>query len=124
MILGPLGHDYIVTYDSAAPMYDGAERAGIAADHRGMVRFETPAAPGFRMVMGALIRHADEARLAMRQRQADAAMSKGNGVRLLPRAVVPHLPFGAGQNDLCPVDEPSVFRVVGAPKEMGLLTRS
>lgn len=41
--LGLLGSDYIVAQQSAAPTYDETERAAIAADHCGMVRFETDA---------------------------------------------------------------------------------
>ncbi|KAK1753585.1 hypothetical protein QBC47DRAFT_46215 [Echria macrotheca] len=68
-----LGRDYIVAQDSAAPVHDDTERAGIAADHRGMVKFETPTSQGFRMVMDALSRYCEEAPLAIRQRHASAA---------------------------------------------------
>ncbi|KAK4155051.1 protein SERAC1, partial [Chaetomidium leptoderma] len=71
--LGPLGSDYIVTHESAAPAYDETERAAIAADHRGMVRFETPSSQGFRMVVDALIRYCDDAAEVVGQRRADAA---------------------------------------------------
>ncbi|KAG7285518.1 hypothetical protein NEMBOFW57_010147 [Staphylotrichum longicolle] len=45
--LGPLGRDYVVPHASAAPLHDETERAAIAADHRGLVRFEAPTEQGF-----------------------------------------------------------------------------
>ena len=53
--------DYIVTEASAAPMLDDTERSGIAADHRGMCRFDTNDAAGFRTVVAALRRYAYDA---------------------------------------------------------------
>ncbi|KAL8874178.1 MAG: hypothetical protein Q9174_000444 [Haloplaca sp. 1 TL-2023] len=53
--------DYIVTEASAAPMLDDTERSGIAADHRGMCRFDAKDAPGFRTVVAALRRYAHDA---------------------------------------------------------------
>ncbi|KAH8911297.1 hypothetical protein BR93DRAFT_965102 [Coniochaeta sp. PMI_546] len=74
---GRLGSAYIVTRESAAPTYDDTERAAIAADHRGMVRFETPKSQGFRLVADALIRYCDDAPDVIRQRCLDAARSLG-----------------------------------------------
>ncbi len=54
-------NDYIVSQTSAAPVHDNTERAGIAADHSSMVKFEDPSCQGFRLVMDALIRYSDEA---------------------------------------------------------------
>ena len=54
-------NDYIVSQTSAAPVHDNTERAGIAADHSGMVKFEDPSCQGFRLVMDALLRYSDEA---------------------------------------------------------------
>jgi len=68
-----LGHDYIVTQESAAPVYDDTERAGIAADHQGMIRFETPSSQGFLMVVDALSRYCDDAPGVIEQRRASAA---------------------------------------------------
>jgi protein SERAC1 len=49
--------DYIVTEASAAPILDNTERCGIAADHSGMCKFESPGCQGFRDVVAALKRH-------------------------------------------------------------------
>lgn len=63
-----LGRDFIVPTDSAAPLYDNTERAGIAADHSGLVKFEDPASPGFQLVVGALMRYCEDAPDAVEQR--------------------------------------------------------
>lgn len=63
-----LGKDYIVPSDSAAPIYDDTERAGIDADHSGLVKFESPTSPGFQMVMNTIMRYCAEAAGMMRQR--------------------------------------------------------
>ncbi|GAB1317903.1 DUF676 domain-containing protein [Madurella fahalii] len=100
--LGRLGRVYVVTHESAAPTYDETERAAIAADHRGMVRFDNPESQGFRMVMDALLRYCDEAPSVIRQRCVDAARSLGlersrEATETLrrnfhPREVAPHVP--------------------------------
>ena len=54
-------NDYIVDETSAAPILDNTERSGIAADHRGMCRFERKDSPGFRTVIAALRRYCQEA---------------------------------------------------------------
>ncbi|KAH6620692.1 hypothetical protein B0J18DRAFT_430434 [Chaetomium sp. MPI-SDFR-AT-0129] len=71
---------FIVPPTSAAPPQDdGAERAGIAADHRGMVRFETPADQGFRMVADALVRYCADAVEKMGGAGGGAAAASGKG---------------------------------------------
>ncbi|KAF2266734.1 ribonuclease-like protein p/mrp subunit [Lojkania enalia] len=52
---------YIVEEDSAAPILDNTERAGLPYDHKSMVRFESCSAPGYRLVVAALIRYSKEA---------------------------------------------------------------
>ncbi|KAK4142756.1 uncharacterized protein C8A04DRAFT_12909 [Dichotomopilus funicola] len=53
---------FIVPHTSAVPPHDNdAERAGIVADHRGMVRFETPDDQGFQLVVDALGRYCFDA---------------------------------------------------------------
>jgi hypothetical protein len=49
--------DYIVEETSAAPILDNTERSGIAADHRGMVKFHTNTEQGFRTAVAALRRY-------------------------------------------------------------------
>jgi hypothetical protein len=53
--------EYIVDETSAAPILDNTERCGIAADHRGMCRFERNTSQGFRTVVAALRRYGQEA---------------------------------------------------------------
>lgn len=72
-----LGRDYVVPQESAAPVHDDTERAGIAADHRRMVKFESPSSQGFRMVMDALSRYCEEAPPAILRRRAGAVQVLG-----------------------------------------------
>lgn len=64
--------DYIVDEASAAPILDDTERSGIAADHRGMVKFDGKEAPGFRTVVAALKRWARDAPGVVGTRNQDA----------------------------------------------------
>lgn len=64
-----MGKDFIVTKDSAAPLFDETERSGIAATHSGMVKFEDPTDPGFRMVLDALVRYCEQAPGVIKQNQ-------------------------------------------------------
>lgn len=74
--LGRLGLSlsrYIVTSDSAAPNHDNTERAGIAANHSGMVKFDDASSQGFRTVVEAIIRYCQSAPADIALRQAHAA---------------------------------------------------
>lgn len=62
--------DYIVNETSAAPIVENTERSGIAADHRGMCRFESNTSPGFRTTMAALRRYRQEAPQLIKARHA------------------------------------------------------
>jgi hypothetical protein len=53
--------EYIVDETSAAPILDNTERCGIAADHRGMCKFERSTSQGFRTAVAALRRYGQEA---------------------------------------------------------------
>jgi hypothetical protein len=53
--------EYIVDETSAAPILDNTERCGIAADHRGMCKFESSTSQGFRTTVAALRRYSQEA---------------------------------------------------------------
>ena len=64
--------DYIVDEASAAPILDDTERSGIAADHRGMCKFESKDAPGFRTVVAALRRYVLDAPGVIRGRMLRA----------------------------------------------------
>ncbi|EFY84564.1 LipA and NB-ARC domain protein [Metarhizium acridum CQMa 102] len=67
-----LGKDYIVSVESAAPKFDLVERAGIAADHSGIVKLGDPNSQAFKMVIDALLRYTEEAAPIIRQRTYDA----------------------------------------------------
>jgi hypothetical protein len=60
--------EYIVDETSAAPILDNTERCSIAADHRGMCKFERGSDQGFRTVVAALRRYAQEAPEIIRSR--------------------------------------------------------
>lgn len=62
---------------SAAPMLDGTERAGVAADHRCMCKFESGDAPGFRTVVAALKRYAVDAPAVVGERNRVAEQELG-----------------------------------------------
>lgn len=65
--------DYIVDEASAAPILDSTERSGIAADHRGICRFEKSSSQGFRTVVAALQRYSREAPEVVKARTIRAA---------------------------------------------------
>lgn len=65
--------DYIVSRESAAPLYDDTERAGIEADHSGMVKFDKPSSQAFQMVIDALLRYCAEAPAVISRNRAYAA---------------------------------------------------
>jgi hypothetical protein len=51
----------IVEENSAAPILDNTERAGLPYGHRDMVKFEGRTSPGYRLVVAALLRYSREA---------------------------------------------------------------
>jgi hypothetical protein len=53
--------DVIVDQASAAPILDNTERSGIAADHKGMCKFDNSSSQAFRTVVEALRRYSREA---------------------------------------------------------------
>ncbi|RYN49977.1 hypothetical protein AA0118_g11220 [Alternaria tenuissima] len=53
--------DYIVEENSAAPILDNTERAGLPYGHRDMSKFESRSSPGYRLVIAALFRYSREA---------------------------------------------------------------
>jgi hypothetical protein len=63
----------IVEENSAAPILDNTERAGLPYGHSGMVKFESRSSPGYRLVVAALMRYAREApeMVASRWEQAE-----------------------------------------------------
>lgn len=58
---GLLGQDFVVSRDSAAPLYDDTQRSGIASTHSGMVKFDGTRSAGFVMVMSILQSYCEEA---------------------------------------------------------------
>lgn len=80
--------DYIVDQASAAPCMESTTSAGIAADHRGMCRFECKSDQGFRNVVSELKRWGDEAPKMIgerwvRSRMALEVMRRGDADELL-----------------------------------------
>lgn len=65
--------DYIVDETSAAPILDNTERSGIAADHRGMVKFNRDTEQGFRTAVAALRRYCQLAPQVIQGRLAQSA---------------------------------------------------
>jgi hypothetical protein len=51
----------VVEENSAAPILDDTERAGLPYDHVHMARFESRKAPGYSLIVAALIRWSQEA---------------------------------------------------------------
>jgi hypothetical protein len=51
----------IVEENSAAPILDNTERAGLPYSHSGMIKFESRSSPGYRLVVAALLRYSREA---------------------------------------------------------------
>jgi hypothetical protein len=56
-----LTRQQVVTESSAAPIVDGADRAGLRYDHRSMCRFASRTAPGYRLVVSTLLRYSRDA---------------------------------------------------------------
>ncbi|KAJ5170921.1 Cytochrome P450 [Penicillium coprophilum] len=67
--------DYIVDRESAAPILDGTDRCGIAADHRGICKFENVDSPGFKVVIVALKRYCMAAPTRIKERLMESAKS-------------------------------------------------
>jgi len=70
--VGPAWSGEIVSIGSAAPLFDETERAGIAADHSGMVKFDNVSSPGFDLVIDALLRYSSQAPDDIRRRTSFA----------------------------------------------------
>jgi hypothetical protein len=62
-----------VEENSAAPILDDTERAGLPYEHRDMARFESRSSPGYRLVAAALIRYSKEAPNMVSMRWVQAA---------------------------------------------------
>lgn len=60
-----------MTDSSAAPIIDGTERCGIAADHRNMCRFENARSWGYRVIAAALMRWSAESQDVVASRWMD-----------------------------------------------------
>ena len=71
----PDGEDYVVEESSAAPIFDNTERAGIAANHAQMIRFNDAGSSCYRMVVEALVRYCNCAPSIITRRWAQAVES-------------------------------------------------
>ncbi|KAL9013887.1 MAG: hypothetical protein Q9173_001434 [Seirophora scorigena] len=65
-------HKYVVKEHSAAPILDGTERTGLPYGHRGICRFESRTAPGYRLVIAALMTYTLNAPSTIPQRWVSA----------------------------------------------------
>jgi len=74
----PYSKAYIVDETSAAPIIDRTERSNIAADYRGICKFESRNLPGFRTVVAVLRRYRREAPETIKARSARASVMLGN----------------------------------------------
>lgn len=73
--------EYIVEESSAAPMVDGTERCGIAADHREMCQFDRNTLQGFRTAVSALKRYCLDAPSVIEGRCMRAALLHNDNLR-------------------------------------------
>lgn len=62
----------VVKEHSAAPILDDTERAGLPYDHRSMCKFESRTAPGYRLVVAALMTYTLNAPSTITQRWVNA----------------------------------------------------
>lgn len=93
--------DYVVEEPSAAPILDNTERCGIAADHRGMIKFDDNELQGFRTVMSALKRYSRDAPQIIGERLKIAAQALGasrwNEAMELTKTAQPFAPYQFSQ---------------------------
>ena len=66
------GKGYVVSEDSAAPIWDNTERSGIHATHSEMCRFASRESPDFQTILAALLRYAREAHMTIATRWSSA----------------------------------------------------
>lgn len=69
--------DYVVARSSAAPVIDGTNRCGIAANHRDMCKFEGIDSPGFKVTIRALERYVQAAPRVVETRLEESANMLG-----------------------------------------------
>jgi hypothetical protein len=61
-----------VEQNSAAPILDNTERAGLPYNHQSMCTFESKSSPGYTLIIAALIRYSNEASKTIPLRWANA----------------------------------------------------
>jgi len=71
-----LTYSQIVTEDSAAPILDNTDRAGLWSDHRNMCKFSSRNAPGYALVTSSLVRYSRDAPAVISRRWALADQIK------------------------------------------------
>ncbi|KAI1818132.1 hypothetical protein GGS20DRAFT_391745 [Poronia punctata] len=62
--------DYVVTENSAAPILDDTDRAGLRAGHRDMCRFASRNSPDYKMVVSSIVRYSRDAPQSISRRWA------------------------------------------------------
>lgn len=119
--------DYIVEESSAAPILDNTERCGIAADHRGMIKFDNSSSQGFRTVMAALRRYIREAPEVIKTRLNIAAellrASRQNEAMELMKTVQPSATYyisrhGASNNGAAAQNSTTTYPLVSTPESL------
>ena len=93
----PHSRAYVVDEQSAAPIHDGTERCGIAADHRGMCKFESRNSPGFRTVVAALRRYCQEGPETIKARCTNARIMLNEQRRHEAGELLKGLPSDSGR---------------------------
>ena len=66
------GTCYVVSEESAAPLWDGVERSGVHATHSQMCKFNTESSSGYKIVLDALLRYSREAQASIAGRWQNA----------------------------------------------------
>lgn len=94
---GKFTRKYVMNSESAAPDHDTTERAGIAASHSNMVKFDDASSSGFRTVVEAIIRYCRDASASIQLRHEHAVnyLSEERRVELLQTLRCAGLPASA-----------------------------
>lgn len=97
--------DYIVDRESAAPILNGTDRSGIAADHRGICQFQNIDSPGFKVVIVALKRYCMAAPARIKEKLMESAISLSEKRRYEAMELVGESPV----SHICSVSNVSSF---------------
>lgn len=107
--------DYIVDRESAAPILDGTDKCGIAADHRGICKFENIDSPGFKVVIVALKRYCMAAPPRIKERLMESANTLSEKRRYEAMELV-------GESPVSPVSPKSPVSNISSPSDISSLS--